>query len=66
MSGAAPPDLVILTRKKIGHYWHVTGLVNGEKKSYRMPAHYLTGDEAQQEAAMKDGLQIIDGHEARR
>lgn len=66
MSGTAPPNLVVLTRKKIGHYWHITGLVNGVKRSYRMPSDYMPDDERGAEQAMKDGLEIIEGHEARR
>lgn len=66
MSGIAPPNLVILTRKKIGHYWHVKGLVNGEVRNYRMPDHYMRGTESEQEEAMKSGLEVIDGHEAGR
>lgn len=66
MSGTAPPDLVVLTRKKVGHYWHITGLVNGEKKSYRMPHHYMPDEAKDAEEAMKSGLEIIADHEGAR
>ncbi len=66
MSGVAPPNLVVLTRKKIGHYWHITGLVNGEKHSYRMPHDYMPDDSKEAEEAMKDGLDMIAGHEGGR
>jgi hypothetical protein len=66
MSARPPLDLVVLTRKKIGHYWHVTGVVNGVKRSYRMPHDYMPDDAKGAEQAMKDGLELIDGHDARR
>lgn len=66
MSGVAPPHLVVLTRKKVGHYWHITGLVNGVKHSYRMPHPYMPDTETEAEAAMQRGLEQIADYEAGR
>lgn len=61
-----PKQMEVLTRKKIGHYWHVTGVVDGVKRSYRMPDNYMRGNDKEQEETMKQGLELITDHEGAR